>query len=360
MPSLAHKRQADIDILRCVGISLVVLGHSFPTDVITETPWLIQFFRSFTMPLFMVISGYLYLYSEGFKRGYYRFMMGKVKLLIVPYFLLSSIAFVPKALLAHYAERPIELNWSYWVESLLYPTENVIIYFWFMPTLFLISMCGPLFNWAVKYRITSIGLTLALAFLHLADPLREVLFLNLAGVSHYILFFWLGSLLASGKARTERFMEAPILLPFLLIVLVVLYIAMEKAHLIIELPLALIGTAMAFSFGKWYVRKQFNWFRWLHGYTYQIYLLSWFPQVFVMITLLKVLELPYSLTAVLMFVSGLVLPVLTAKFINLYCPLFNIAIGLKPNGSKPSTIRKSKLPETDRKDNVQVPYLIKR
>ncbi|NHN29380.1 acyltransferase family protein [Paenibacillus agricola] len=354
MSTIARKRQADIDILRCVGICLVVLGHSFPTDVLKETPWLIHFFRSFTMPLFMVISGYLYIYAEGGKKGYYRFVIGKVKLLLVPYILLSNIAFIPKALLAHYAERPIDLSWSYWVKSLLYPTENVIIYFWFMPTLFLISICGPLFNWAIRYRLAAVVLTLVLALLHLTDPLQGVLLLNLAGVSHYILFFWLGSLLASGKARTERFIEAPILLPFLLILQVLLYLAMEKAHLIIELPLALIGTAMAFSFGKWYVRQRLNWFRWLHGYTYQIYLLSWFPQVFVMIISLKVLQLPYNFTVAAMFISGLLLPVLAARLINLYCPFFNIAVGLKPRGGKLRTVGNTQLSETNKSDNIQI------
>jgi hypothetical protein len=189
---------------------------------------------------------------------------------------------------------------------------------------------GPVFSWALKHKLAALSLTIGLTALHLIDPLREVLLLNLAGVSHYVLFFWLGSLLANGKEQTEHMMEGPFLLPLLMAALFLLYLASSKFHLLLDLPLALIGTAMAFAFGKWYVRKQLTWLQWLQGYTYTIYLLSWFPQVLVMVVLFKVLHLPYSLTVALMFISGLVVPVVTAKMISRYFPILNMMIGLKP------------------------------
>lgn len=62
--------------------------------------------------------------------------MEKVKRLLIPYWVISTIAFVPKVLLSRYAMRPLDFSYENYVHMLIYPSDNVIVFFWFLPTLF--------------------------------------------------------------------------------------------------------------------------------------------------------------------------------------------------------------------------------
>lgn len=129
--------------LQAWGILLVVLGHC-DYGALQRPAWAVWIY-SFHMPLFMFISGYLLCYGCE-KRGlsfvqmvcHRDFLWKKVRRLLVPYFLISTLAFLPKVLLSRFAMRSIDFSLCSYVHMLAYPSDNVILFFWFLPTLFLI------------------------------------------------------------------------------------------------------------------------------------------------------------------------------------------------------------------------------
>lgn len=74
------KRIDWIDTAKGIGILLVVIGH------VSRNQEIQNFIYSFHMPLFFMISGFLYKHKENFKKN-------KFKRLIVPYFLFSILWF---------------------------------------------------------------------------------------------------------------------------------------------------------------------------------------------------------------------------------------------------------------------------
>ena len=81
-------RDNTIDLLRGIAILVVYLGHSLlyhPIDMQALYPWcqtLGTSIESFNMPLFFVLSGYLFAKSN---RGVKEQYKGKVKRLLIPY-----------------------------------------------------------------------------------------------------------------------------------------------------------------------------------------------------------------------------------------------------------------------------------
>jgi fucose 4-O-acetylase-like acetyltransferase len=80
-----------------IAVSLVVLGHSVLTDVPSAScfaQWTHSFIYSFHMPLFIFISGFLFMYSSTTRNIRYReFMIRKVKRILIPYIFISTAAF---------------------------------------------------------------------------------------------------------------------------------------------------------------------------------------------------------------------------------------------------------------------------
>ena len=75
------KRIEWIDIAKGIGIILVVIGHISQIEVLNDIIY------SFHMPLFFIISGYLYKRKENFTKG-------KFKKILIPYLAFSIISFI--------------------------------------------------------------------------------------------------------------------------------------------------------------------------------------------------------------------------------------------------------------------------
>ena len=95
-------RDNTIDLLRGIAILVVYLGHSLlyhPIDMQVLYPWGHQLgtsIESFNMPLFFILSGYLFAMSKkGIKEQY----EGKVKRLLIPYLFTMTILIGMKLIL---------------------------------------------------------------------------------------------------------------------------------------------------------------------------------------------------------------------------------------------------------------------
>ena len=132
------KRYPWIDVLYTIGITLVIFGHSHPSDwsVFSGTIFekLIIFIYTFHMPLFFFIAGFLFMNSNAIgKNGYGKWIKEKCIRLLTPYVVLSVIALIPKYYLEHHAFITIKA----FVEAICIPRIGVWGHFWFIPVLLL-------------------------------------------------------------------------------------------------------------------------------------------------------------------------------------------------------------------------------
>lgn len=96
------------------------------------------------MQFFFFISGFLLIRTKSiFRLGYWRWIQQKAVSLLVPYVLLSLLAFVPKYLLSAYTTDKVALDFSTLFEMLIYPHKGVWSHFWFIyPLLMFFAVFG--------------------------------------------------------------------------------------------------------------------------------------------------------------------------------------------------------------------------
>jgi len=329
-----NRKLDEITCLVSLGITLVMVGHSYPAvSFVNDSAisFLFKFVYSFHMPLFMFISGLLFIYStrDIVRFDYITFISKKIKRLLVPYFFISSLAFPVKALFSSQAYRPIELSFRSYVGTILFPWSNTIIFFWFLPTLFLIFLIAPfLRDKAIcGHKNLHVLLTLVILVLYLAVDEYSIPLMNLSGAMSYLIFFWLGCLYCLYKGSIESYFEKRLFLFFSIVILIAL-VSFDAKIGFLSFLRACVGIAMSISLSKYLVRRKIRIFSFIDHYSYQIYLLSWFFSTGIRIVFFQLLGLGLYPTAMLMFVAGLFLPVYLAKFIEKQMPSMKVLIGL--------------------------------
>lgn len=312
-----------VSFLQAFGIILVVIGHAYYGD--TKTSWTYAWIYSFHMPLFMFISGYLLQYSAERKMialsamplyGSKGFIWKKVKRLLIPYLSISTVAFSLKPLFNRFAIRPAGVSFADYFRMLVYPWDNVIIFFWFLPTLFFVFMLviyGVHFLKGMDKPVFHVCLFILCLLLHLFNPLQSIFILNLQGVTDYLIYFLLGYY----GCRTHiverlRYPIAGFVLTFLLSVCFVVEIPDFEGR---ELLTAINGILMSVFLGKIYTANNWMFFHHLFGASYAVYLFSWFPQVLSLQVFLRLTHAPYWVGGILATITGVYLPLFVYKWI---------------------------------------------
>ena len=314
-----------ISFLQVYGILLVVAGHS-DYGAPAEPLWRVWIY-SFHMPLFMFISGFLLRYGVERKQvaladtplyGGKGFIWKKVKRLLIPYMVISTLAFFPKALLSQFAARPLEISFSSYVRMLVYPWDNVIIFFWFLPTLFIIFllvMAGARLLKNLDKLAWHGMLLVALALLHIFNPLEGIMLLNLQGVMAYLFYFCLGYYCC--RYQVAKLLEGRIGIPgiFLSGLLSILFVTVVPSFIGKDILMVLNGIALSILLGNLYVARQWHFLHHLFGASYAIYLFSWFPQVASQQVFLGITHAPWQVGSLLALVTGVYIPWLIYKWI---------------------------------------------
>jgi peptidoglycan/LPS O-acetylase OafA/YrhL len=231
----------------------------------------------------------------------------------------------------------VSWSWASYFVSLVYPWKNTIIYFWFLPTLFLVFLLAPGLRAILLWRRwpVLVALTVVFLLLNLTQVTAFHDMLNYRGVLRGLLLFWLGMLVCEFRLRL-RWLEQGWMIPVALTVLLATYFFAkgEKLQLGGRLgfdwpgtTMALAGIAMGFALSCTLVRRDSRWLAWIDGWSTSIYLLSWFPQIFFKIVLFQYLQLWWP-AALAMFVGGLVLPVLVARWVRDHVPRVKLLVGL--------------------------------
>lgn len=320
-------------ILQGWAMLWVVIGHA-PLIEVTDGPvWvgtLYKFAYSFHMPLFMLVSGWLFWRTRlgvnesiwrGQKWSYVQIIKDKALRLLLPGLFFSIIAYCVKILFPGEVDRQTNLSFQEITHSFLYPYDNPLRELWFIITLFWLMMLAPLWKIVIKREWSTWFLFVVLVVFNLITP--EIELLCIGRILSFSIWFYLGIAL-SKKEIVENVFESNSL--GVLVIGIIIHIVGQISHPII----ATIG-GITLSFGlallaDKYTPRLFFTFR---GYTYQIFLIGIFAQILVKI-IYRHVDAPYFPLYVLCLMAGLYVPVFFFKilqYIN-WKPLL-LCVGLK-------------------------------
>ena len=313
---------AEFSFLHVFAILLVVLGHAFYQTNSLIVDWLYQFH----VPLFFFVSGSLFNVSvNGKPLQPHIFLRHKAVRLLLPYFALSTLLFVPKVLLSQFMVRPIQANWREYVLMLIYPYRNVNSSYWFLPTLFLLFVFAVIVLFLsqrvqrrMSFTISSLLLFL-LALANISLPFSHDTLFNVVGVIHYAFYFALGYFVSSfGLMRFLDNEKIAFLVFLFMFVVSIIGLRVNKSPLM-DLFFAMGGILMSVALARLYAKYGFRFLNHLSPTSYTIYLYHGIFQALSLQILMRFTHFDNVVYIILAFLSGVYGSFLVYKLLYGYC-----------------------------------------
>lgn len=163
---LPHKpRLATLDIARMVCIILVVIGHYDPADAPAHYNNMRMVIYTFHMPVFLFISGYIYLITRK-EELFKTFITKKVKRLAIPYLVTSVIIITIKLLTQDTARVDHPVTALSYLKMFYLPEAGYFL--WFIIALFIMFIVVFFFKTKVS-RLALLGASLLIYLLPSCD-----------------------------------------------------------------------------------------------------------------------------------------------------------------------------------------------
>lgn len=297
----------EIDILKGIAITLVVLGHSvilYPINL-HEIFWcktIYDFVRTMHMPLFFMVSGFCFSY----KNKYGPYIWKKCKRIVIPYLVFNLIDMLPRAMFASLVNKPRSLGES------IYSICCEGGAYWFLYSLFLIFLFFPLITKVVKTTGGKIALCAVCLGLKFVPGLPEIFLIK--RTIYHLLYFVVGYCLKdvfsfrAAREKVEQYKALSIVLavaiPISIAGLCMLYAKWDDNQLL-GIPLAFMGVFAAMLISillkKGIVKDHLVGFG---KYSLQIYLLNGFMLTLTRTLMVSVLHI--KIPAVIIFVNWFV------------------------------------------------------
>lgn len=201
-------------ILQGWAMLWVVIGHSFMGKPGEGPIWenaLFNFAYSFHMPLFMLVSGWLFYLTRlaasdsgggGRFWSYPAIIKDKAIRLLLPGLVFSLVALALKVAFPGEMSRQVSLSLNEILHSYLYPNDNPLRELWFIVALFWFFVLTPIWRVLLRRKWLMWSTLVVLTFLHLVQP--KIDFLCIGSVCKYAIWFYLGMLL-SKKEYVEKY-----------------------------------------------------------------------------------------------------------------------------------------------------------
>lgn len=282
-------------LLSVWGILLVLLGHcGFEEPVISENlTHLHSWIYSFHMPLFFMISGYLFSLTNKSLMAINapKFMQKKAVRLLVPYVVLGVVLYGIKFAFSGFSHATRDFSVDTFFKMFICPgcKGSTMGYLWYVFTLFIVFAVVVLLS-KMRVNMKKVGWCLVV----MSALLPRCGWLNWNTVCRDLPYFVLGILLHRYESKIQLFVNKS---PYNLLTLSALSISLQ----FVELPFpgwlsriieALIGLMMSIQLCSMLLKC--NWVEKcllsLGKYTYCIYLLSWFGHYAAKIVLVNVLH----------------------------------------------------------------------
>lgn len=312
--------------MQVIGIIFVVLCHSFheyPDGFHGQTLFVYRLGHLFVMSMFLFISGFLMIYSTRHnprKQTPGKFILSKVKRLLIPMVVLTAITFVPRALMSFAADDNVTLTGRNLLLAFIDKNYMPIPFFWYIHVCFIL-LCGCFLTiylfgkLHIKPLVTIFVILIALlayTFCSLPGP-------TLFSFSHLKLigsFFALGAIYAFFYDRIDRYIpwENFYFLGFIIFALLLSFHFFESTKAVIICRF--FGILMCISLSKILVKYEWNFLDNLTGANYIIFLLSWYFNIAFQQVLAHYVELPWYVHTLLSLFAGLYIPWLGYKYLE--------------------------------------------
>lgn len=314
-----------ISILQGWAMFLVVLGHC---SIWTEIKWGMDFCYGVHMPLFMFISGGLFYMTRLKKEWKWKDVaVDKLKRLGIPYVFFITFAFALKLVLASRVKHAVDTSLGGFLEGFIYPMNSGMKEMWFVAALLLIMFTFPLYKRCLygKFASTSLFIIASTMPFVFTSYVGGGIF-NWQGALRYFIFFYAGILFFKYDviSRLKMSYGGAILT---LIYLVICCWRKEQT-----VAVAFVGILGFVWLSKCLSSKYPRLLRSFRDYSFQIFLLGIYPQMFVELFLMKKFT-DLWMQPILLIVSvllGIYVPVVVSKVVqrvdNKYV---NMIFGLK-------------------------------
>ena len=309
-----------ITLSKALGIILVVVGHF--TSTVYMPAYYIEMKNlifSFHMPLFMILSGFLFQMSLCRKPGKISllpFFKKKFLRLMVPYFFISAAIALLNFVLGFFMPVKRMVDWHYLLEIFYTNVGGSAVFLWFIYTLFVIFLISVLCM-RIKGGITILGILSAVLYF---IPLPQLFYLSF--VHSFILYFWGGMVLFlltdSQKLRISFAQTLGAMLLFVFAYCGKECFSIEYVKSCLNLICGFAGSYMIICIAYLFFHKENKWLMALGQYSAYIYLLHMAGVYFVRIVYEKIgllTPLTYGVALVVAVITGLVVPVLLTKYV---------------------------------------------
>lgn len=322
LTNVSKKKITWIVILQGLTMFLVVLGHSDlnQKETITWVGELYNFFRPFRMPLFLLISGYLFCITRIQKHKSYSFVIkDKFIRLGIPYLCFTIIGLITKLLSSAFIKSPVEIHSLYDFISIFVGLKaNPLSALWFIQVTLLLMMAYPLYKMILKNNYLICIFSIFLIYLYYDSTIyQDIILFSFSSAMHLWIFFWTGILIAHWQI--DKLIVGKLQPLFIAIIAYIfLYLSSRFVYLGLALLVSTAGIVMAFYFAKTAEKLFPNIFNSFRNNTYQIYLMSIFPQMGIEIIYRFIGEkyfLPFFFTNIIV---GLYFPILIVKIVQRY------------------------------------------
>lgn len=306
-----------ITIAYGIAAILVVLGHSHPLhrDYPTYISRLIKFIYTFHMPLFFFIAGMLIRYTDH-NRSVLRWWWEKVKKLMIPYIVLSAVAWLPKVLLDSFLSDNMELSATNILRMIFIPRDGVWGHFWFIPTYLILSLIGACCCKLPNNRYINAGM-IGGGILLLVFPINTD-WIGLRDVSLNLLYILAGVVTSRYLISNELKYGKPSVAALTFIVSLCIFILLQYVG---SNDKTVLYTIVAFSMIFFILvcsillsNKKNRGLKYVGERAFTVFIYSWPVQITVEMVCVMVLKLNWAIVFLGMFIVGLLFPLLLYEF----------------------------------------------
>lgn len=334
MDSAKNKKLVWLLILQGWTMLWVVVGHA-PLDSPTTGVMvdnishdvaniLCEFAYSFHMPLFIMISGYLFYMTriaKGWKMG--EMLYEKFLRLGIPYLFFITVAIILKVLMPGEVNRPTSIDAMGLAINYLQPFNGALNEMWFVATIFVYFLFYPIYPLLLKTKWT-IGLYLLVGCVMFYIPMGWFTqWFAIGTVIHFFIYFFVGMVIR--KLSLETYLSNWRLI--CCFGLMYIFSFWWQNGLLTALSASFAFWGLAIIIDRSLTGDLFHSFR---NYTYQIFLIGIFVQMFMKVMARKI-EFPgsYAIWWLLSVLLGIYFPVMLSKmsFLNKY-PKLKYLVGL--------------------------------
>lgn len=281
--TFAKKKLTWLLLLQGWTMLWVIIGHAplsapISGNMIDETSHgianaLFSFAYSFHMPLFIMISGYLFNMTRIEKKWQYGKMLKEKWLRLgIPYLVFITLALLLKIFMPGEVDRQVSLSFSGIVMNYLDPFNGALQEMWFISVIFIYFILYPLYPFVLRSK-TSIGITFMFSLFLFFIPTSSMPHIfAIDRVIHFFIYFYTG--LVISRLRLEKYLSNNYVIIGCLLIFIISYV--------VNIPLL---TPLSGSFSFWglaikvdriFTSNMFSSFR---NYTYQIFLIGIFVQI---------------------------------------------------------------------------------